>query len=87
MGMSFITSLNMDGEMTGSQSLGNSGSWPLSITFLSRSQRLNDSRGGSIPERTQRQQRQAGTSRGPPPGSTTVGGLPPGVKERNAPSR
>ena len=50
MGMSFITSLNMDGEMTGSQSLGSKGSWPLSITFLSSSQRLNDSRGGSIPE-------------------------------------
>lgn len=50
MGMSFITSRNMDGEMTGSQSLGSKGSWPLSITFLSSSQRLNDSRGGSIPE-------------------------------------
>lgn len=46
-----MTSLNMDGEMTGSQSLGSNGSWPLSITFLSSNQRLNDSRGGSIPER------------------------------------
>lgn len=51
MGMSFMTSLNMDGEMTGSQSLGNNGSCPLSITFLSSNQRLNDSRGGSIPDR------------------------------------
>ncbi len=50
MGMSFMTSLNMDGEMTGSQSLGSKGSWPLSITFLSSNQRLKDSRGGSIPE-------------------------------------
>lgn len=54
MGMSFITSLNMDGEMTGSQSLGSNGSWPLSITFLSSNHRLNDSRGGSIPEQSRR---------------------------------
>lgn len=49
MGMSFMTSRNMDGETAGSHSLGSSGSRPLSITFLSNSHRLKDSRGGSMP--------------------------------------
>lgn len=49
MGMSFIISLNMEGDTTGSQSLGKRGSVPLSTTFLSNIQRLNDSLGGSIP--------------------------------------
>lgn len=47
--MSFMISLNIDGEMTGSHSLGRNGSKPLSTTFLSKSQRLKDSRGGSMP--------------------------------------
>lgn len=51
MGMSFMTSLNMDGEMMGSHSLGSRGSGPLSSTLRSSSQRLKDSRGGSIPIR------------------------------------
>lgn len=49
MGISFMTSRNMDGETTGSHSLGSNGSTPLSMTFLSSSHRLKDSRGGSMP--------------------------------------
>lgn len=49
MGMSFIISRNMDGDTTGSQLLGNSGSHPLSTTLRSSIQRLKDSRGGSMP--------------------------------------
>lgn len=44
-----MISLNMEGDTTGSQSLGKRGSVPLSTTFLSNIQRLNDSLGGSIP--------------------------------------
>lgn len=51
MGMSFMISLNMDGDTIGSQLLGSRGSVPLSTTFRSSIQRLKDSRGGSIPER------------------------------------
>lgn len=44
-----MISLNMEGDTTGSQSLGKRGSVPLSTTFLSNIQRLKDSLGGSIP--------------------------------------
>lgn len=50
MGMSFMISLNMEGDTTGSQSLGKRGSVPLSTTFRSNIQRLKDSLGASIPE-------------------------------------
>ena len=49
MGISLIISLFIDGDTSGLQSLGSIGSWPLSITFLSRSQRLKDSFGAWIP--------------------------------------
>lgn len=48
-GMSFIISLYMDSDISVGQLLGRSGSFPLSFTFLSRSQRLKDSFGASIP--------------------------------------
>lgn len=49
-----MISLNMEGDTTGSQSLGKRGSVPLSTTFLSNIQRLKDSLGGSIPGEAQK---------------------------------
>lgn len=49
MGMSFMISLYMDGEMSDVQTDGNIGSFPRSTTFLSSNQRLKDSAGASMP--------------------------------------
>jgi hypothetical protein len=48
MGKSFIISLYMESETSGWHWPGKSGSVPLSTTFLSSSQRLNESLGASI---------------------------------------
>ena len=48
-GISLIISLYIDWETSGVQLLGNIGSPPLSIIFLSNSHLLNDSGGASIP--------------------------------------
>ena len=50
MGISLIISLFMEGETSVVQWLGNMGSGPRSLTFLSSSQRLKDSRGAKIPD-------------------------------------
>ena len=47
-GMSFMISLYMDCDTSGVQFEGSIGSLPLSMTFLSSNQRLNDSTGASI---------------------------------------
>ena len=48
MGMSFMISLYIDIDISGKQLLGNNGSLPVSITFLSISHRLKESFGASI---------------------------------------
>ena len=47
--MSFMISRYMDCEISDVHTDGNMGSFPRSTTFLSNSQRLNDSDGASIP--------------------------------------
>ena len=49
MGMSFMISRYMDCEISDVQTDGSIGSFPISTTFLSNNQRLNDSDGASIP--------------------------------------
>ena len=50
-GISLIISRYMDCDTSGVQLLGNMGSLPLSIIFLSNNHLLNDSGGASIPVR------------------------------------
>ena len=51
-GMSFMISRYIDMEISGKQKLGNMGSVPVSTTLRSKSHRLKDSFGGSIPARS-----------------------------------
>lgn len=51
MGMSSITSLYIESDISGTQRLGKNGSLPSSKTFLSMSHLLNDSFGASMPNK------------------------------------